>query len=92
MQNIPDKGVRGPPYYLTAEYLVTGLSGSLLGSQGKNGEGVAGVPFWGSKRPLLLIRTNQIEESNLGCFCLTCRSRMITLQARFSEGETKPLE
>jgi hypothetical protein len=46
MQNLPDKGVSGYSYYLLAEYTVTGLTESVLESQGRSAERRETFPFW----------------------------------------------
>ena len=47
MQNLPDKGVSGYSYYLLAEYTVTGLTESVLESQGRSAEMRETFPFLG---------------------------------------------
>jgi hypothetical protein len=46
MQNLPDKGVSGFNHYLQADRTVTGLTGIVPESQGKNGRNWRAFPFW----------------------------------------------
>jgi hypothetical protein len=54
MQNLPDKGVSGFDHYLQADRTVTGLTGIVPESQGKNGRNRKAFPFWDTVREVAM--------------------------------------
>jgi hypothetical protein len=66
MQNLPDKGVSGSSCYLLAECTATGITRSLLESQGQNERKRQAFPdltrlFWGPFEHLKALTTKDMK-------------------------------